>query len=86
MKLHRGLTIPAGNEPKYPFDELRHGDALEVESIGSAREMFRRWRIRTGRTHTKLIKSRMHGFEHYLFFIDPAAQSAKKLEPIEDEV
>jgi hypothetical protein len=86
MKLHRGLKLPDPKEPKYPFDSLEHGDAIEVESIPGAREMFRRWREKTGRRQTKLISNKVPGFEHYLFFIDAGAESAKKLEPIDDEV
>src|SRR6516162_3697846 len=86
MKLHRGLKLPDQKEPKYQFGALKHGDAIEVESIGGAREMFRRWRRQTGRRQTKLISNRVPGFEHYLFFIDAGVESAKKLQPIDDEV
>ena len=79
MRLHRGLKLPAQKAPLYNFDALVHGDAIEVESIKGAREMFRRWRQRTGRRQPKLIASKTPGFEHYLFFLDPAAESAKTL-------
>jgi hypothetical protein len=39
----------APRESRYRFDSLTHGDAIEVASVASAQEMFRRWKKRTGR-------------------------------------
>ena len=35
--------------PKYDFDAMRHGDAIDVENKNAAREMFARWKRKTGR-------------------------------------
>ena len=43
--------------PHYRFDELKHGDMLEVSSIRGAMEMFRRWKKAKGR-RGRLIPSR----------------------------
>lgn len=51
----------------YRFDELKHGDALEVNSIKGAMEMFRRWKKTKGR-RGRLIPSR-DAF-NTLFFIE----------------
>jgi hypothetical protein len=53
--------------PKYDFDAMRHGDAIEVENTNAAREMFARWRRKTGR-RARLTVSR--DFPNRLFFID----------------
>ena len=53
--------------PKYDFDAMRHGDAIEVESVSAAREMFARWRRKTGR-RARLTISR--DFPKLLIFID----------------
>jgi hypothetical protein len=70
MKIHRGLEPPLERTPLYNFDILKHGDAIEVESLSGAREMFRRWRLKTGRTHARLTSARQKGKENLLFFID----------------
>lgn len=53
--------------PKYDFDAMRHGDAIDVESVNAAREMFARWRRKTGR-RARLTSSR--DFPGRLFFIE----------------
>ena len=53
--------------PKYDFDAMRHGDAIDVENPNAAREMFARWRRKTGR-RARLTVSR--DFPKRLFFID----------------
>ena len=53
--------------PKYDFDAMRHGDAIDVHNTSAAREMFARWRRKTGR-QARLINSR--DFPNRLFFID----------------
>jgi hypothetical protein len=73
MKIHRGLEPPVERVPLYNFDKLKHGDAIEVQSISGAREMFRRWRLKTGRMHARLTSAREKGKEHMLFFIDTAS-------------
>jgi hypothetical protein len=70
MKVHRGLKPPTERTPLYNFDNLKHGDAIEVASVSGAREMFRRWRLKTGRLHVRLTSAREKGKEHFLFFID----------------
>jgi hypothetical protein len=52
---------------RYRFDLLKHGDALEVNSVAGAMEMFRRWKKAKGR-RGRLIPSR-DAF-NTLFFID----------------
>jgi uncharacterized protein (DUF1684 family) len=73
MKIHRGLEPPVERVPLYNFDKLKHGDAIEVQSISGAREMFRRWRQKTGRLHVRLTSAREKGKEKFLFFIDTAS-------------
>ena len=46
---------------------MQHGDAIEVENLNAAREMFARWRRKTGR-RARLTVSR--DFPKRLFFID----------------
>jgi hypothetical protein len=70
MKIHRGLEPPVERVPLYNFDKLKHGDAIEVQSISGAREMFRRWRQKTGRRDVRLTRAREKGKENFLFFID----------------
>jgi hypothetical protein len=53
--------------PKYNFDAMRHGDAIEVENTNAAREMFARWKRKTGRSG-RLVTSR--DFPNRLFFLD----------------
>jgi hypothetical protein len=61
-------NIPfALKERRYYFHLLKHGDAIEVESVGGAREMFRRWKNANG-TRARLIASRDN--PQLLFFID----------------
>ena len=71
MRVHRNLKIPKTTavRDRYDFDVLRHGDAIEVNSINSAREVFRRWRKHTGR-RAQLVRSSEKGQEGLLFFID----------------
>ena len=71
MRIIRGLQIPkkTGKRERYDFDALQHGDAIEVTSPNSAREVFRRWRKRTGR-EAQLVRSAEPGRESFLFFID----------------
>jgi hypothetical protein len=71
MRIIRGLQIPkkTGKRERYDFGALQHGDAIEVDSINSAREVFRRWRKRTGR-NAQLVRSAEPGQERLLFFID----------------
>jgi hypothetical protein len=52
---------------RYRFDQLRHGDALQVSSVAGAMEMFRRWKKTKGR-RGRLIPSR-DAF-NTLFFIE----------------
>jgi hypothetical protein len=73
MKIHRGLEPPVERVPLYNFDRLKHGDAIEVQSVSGAREMFRRWRNKTGRRHTRLTSAREKGKENMLFFIETAS-------------
>jgi hypothetical protein len=70
MKVHRGLKPPAERTPLYNFDALKHGDAIEVQSVSGAREMFRRWKQKTGRLHARLTSAREKGRENFLFFLD----------------
>lgn len=53
--------------PKYDFDAMRHGDAIEVRNKNAAREMFTRWRRKTGR-RGRLVASRDN--PNLLFFLD----------------
>jgi hypothetical protein len=53
--------------PKYNFDAMRHGDAIEVRNKSAAREMFARWKRKTGR-RASLVASR--NFPNLLHFID----------------
>lgn len=71
MRIHRDLKLPTktGKRERYDFDALKHGDAIEVDSINSAREVFRRWRKKTGRK-AQLVRSVEPGQERLLFFID----------------
>jgi hypothetical protein len=71
MHILRGLQIPkkTGKRERYDFDALQHGDAIDVDSINSAREVFRRWRKRTGRK-AQLVRSTEPGHQRLLFFID----------------
>jgi hypothetical protein len=77
MKVHRGLKPPVERTPLYNFDNLKHGDAIEVGSVSGAREMFRRWKRKTGRLHVRLTSAREKGREHFLFFIDLAPAKPK---------
>ena len=54
-------------KPRYDFDSMQHGDAIEVASKPACREMFRRWKLARGR-HGRLISSREH--PRLLFFLD----------------
>jgi hypothetical protein len=65
-KIRRSTPLSAGRA-HYDFDLLRHGDAIEVASKPSAREMFRRWKRVNGR-RGRLVSSREH--PHLLFFLD----------------
>jgi hypothetical protein len=71
MRILHDLQIPkkTGKRERYDFSALHHGDAIEVDSINSAREVFRRWRKRTGRK-AHLVRSVEPGQERLLFFID----------------
>jgi hypothetical protein len=71
MRIHRGLELPAtaGKRERYDFDALKDGDAIEVRSVNSAREVFRRWRKRTGRK-AQLVRSTDPERANFLFFID----------------
>jgi uncharacterized protein (DUF1684 family) len=73
MKVHHGLQPPVERTPRYNFDQLKHGDAIEVDSVSGAREMFRRWKAKTGRAHVRLTGAREKGKEKFLFFIDATA-------------
>ena len=53
--------------PKYDFDAMRHGDAIEVKNKKAAWTMFARWRRKTGR-QARLISSR--DFPNLMHFID----------------
>ena len=55
--------------PRYDFDAMRHGDAIEVENINAARQMFARWRRKAGR-RGRLIASR--DMPNLLYFLDEA--------------
>ena len=55
------------HRPKYDFDTMRHGDAIDVENVNAAREMFARWRRKTGR-RARLTTSRE--YPNRLFLID----------------
>ena len=57
-------------KPLYAFDRMRHGDAIKVESPGGAREMFRRWRHKTGRK-ARLTSSKEK--PKVLYFIEEAS-------------
>jgi hypothetical protein len=52
---------------RYRFESLRHGDAIEVASVGSAQEMFRRWKKRTGRAGRLVALPEQ---PNLLFFLD----------------
>ncbi|MGC2785820.1 MAG: hypothetical protein WA397_18720 [Roseiarcus sp.] len=68
--IHRDIPLVIKpREKRYNFDALRHGDSLEVKSLKGAREMFRRWKLRTGR-RARLVGSR--DYPQHLFFIDEA--------------
>ena len=54
-------------ESKYRFGEMRHGDAIEVDSKAAAFEVFRNWRKATGHK-ARLVSSRE--FPRILYFID----------------
>lgn len=51
----------------YPFDSLKHGDAIQVEHPNSAKEVFRRWRKLRERK-AQLVSSLTS--PKLLFFID----------------
>ena len=53
--------------PKYDFDAMRHGDAIEVKNKNAAREMFARWRRKNGR-NGRLVASRES--PNLLYFLD----------------
>ena len=53
--------------PKYDFDAMHHGDAIDVENKNAAREMFARWKRKTGR-RGRLVVSR--DYPNRLFFLD----------------
>jgi hypothetical protein len=54
--------------PRYDFDKLRHGDAIEgVQNKASAREMFRRWKRLHGR-YGRLVSGK--GGDDVLYFLD----------------
>ena len=53
--------------PKYDFDAMRHGDAIDVQNKNAAREMFARWKRKTGR-RGRLVVSQ--DFPNRLFFLD----------------
>jgi hypothetical protein len=55
--------------PKYDFDAMRHGDAIEVENKNAARQMFARWRRKAGR-NGRLVASR--DIPNLLYFLDEA--------------
>lgn len=61
------ILQPQPFRPKYDFDAMRHGDAIDVERPNAARVMFIRWRRKTGR-RARLTSSR--DFPNRLFFID----------------
>jgi hypothetical protein len=60
------MRSPA-KKPRYDFDSMQHGDAIEVASKPACREMFRRWKRAHGR-HGRLVSSREH--PSLLFFLD----------------
>jgi hypothetical protein len=51
----------------YPFDRLKHGDAIEVRHPQSAKEVFRRWR-KARQRKAQLVPSLTQ--PGVLFFID----------------
>ena len=56
---------------RYPFDSLKHGDTLQVNSIRGAQEMFRRWKNAKStdkRRRGRLVPSREYA--DVLVFID----------------
>ena len=71
----------AGKRERYDFDALKHGDAIEVQSVNSAREVFRRWRKRTGRK-AELVRSTDPERGNLLFFIEGAGPKV----PVRDKV
>ena len=68
--IQRALPDEPGGRAHYNFDSLKHGDAIEVASTESAREMFRRWKRATGRPG-RLVRSRL--YPRLLFFVDDTA-------------
>jgi hypothetical protein len=83
MRILRGLQIPKkiGKREHYDFSALQHGDAIEVTSPNSAREVFRRWRKRTD-TKAQLVRSREPGQEGLLFFIDETRKRPAALDDL----
>ena len=55
----------------YNFDRLEHGDAIDVNSVASAKELFRRWRKANGRENVRLVEDPDQ--EGRLFFVDDDA-------------
>lgn len=82
IRILRGLPAPELTRNKYPFDALENGDALEVQSVASAIEMFRRWKKKSGRD-ARLVKTTQ---PNVLFFIEPADSGLALIERVEDEV
>jgi hypothetical protein len=61
------IRVDTTFKSSYPFDSLKHGDAIEVRNINSAREVFRRWR-KARRRQAQLVGSLTS--PRLLFFID----------------
>jgi len=61
------FLVDATFRSSYPFDRLKHGDAIEVQHPDSAKEVFRRWR-RARQRKAQLVTSRSQ--PRILFFID----------------
>lgn len=77
IRIIRGMPPPDLRRNKYPFADLKNGDALEVDNVVAAMEMFRRWRHRTGRD-CRLTKSPDH--DNVLFFFEPASKTGTPIE------
>lgn len=71
MRIIRGLPLPdIPTRFTFDFDRMQHGDAIEVPSVVSAKETFRRWRKvdAEGRDNFRLISDPDNSSR--LFFVD----------------
>jgi hypothetical protein len=69
--------------PRYDFNTLKHGDAIEVASKASAREMFRRWRRKTG-SCARLVSAIES--PNRLYFLDKGPIIHRGSEPLRRDV